>query len=242
MRSFRLTLSILCAVAFLACNAGVAAPPADSATAAKVPVTEDEKTIYALGLMLSKNLMAFDLTPEEVALVQQALADSMTGKTPAVKIDQYETKVRELAQSRGAKRAEKEKAAGKAYLDTAAAKPGATKTASGLVYQETLAGTGASPVATDTVKVHYRGTLLDGSEFDSSIARGEPVEFGLGRVIPCWTEGLQKMKVGGKATLVCPSDLAYGDRGRPSIPPGATLVFEIELLDIVKPAAPAANQ
>ena len=109
---------------------------------------------------------------------------------------------------------------------------------SGLVYLETQAGTGESPKATDTVKVHYRGTLIDGTEFDSSYKRNQPASFPLNRVIPCWTEGLQKMKVGGKARLVCPSDLAYGDRGRPSIPPGATLNFEVELLEIV--AAPPA--
>ena len=104
------------------------------------------------------------------------------------------------------------------------------------------AGTGASPTATDVVRVHYRGTLINGTEFDSSYARNEPAQFSLGGVIKCWTEGLQRMKVGGKARLVCPSDLAYGDGGRPSIPGGAGLIFEVELLDIVAgPAQPLAN-
>ena len=116
---------------------------------------------------------------------------------------------------------------------TAAAAPGAVKTASGLLYRETAAGSGASPKATDNVKVHYRGTLIDGTEFDSSIKRGQPATFPLNGVIPCWTEGLQRMKVGGKATLGCPSSIAYGDGGRPSIPGGATLMFEVELLEIV---------
>jgi len=114
-----------------------------------------------------------------------------------------------------------------------AAAPGAVKTSSGLIYRELRAGSGASPAATDTVKVHYRGTLVDGTEFDSSYKRNEPAEFPLNRVIPCWTEGVQRMKVGGKSQLVCPSAIAYGERGSPpAIPGGATLVFEIELLGI----------
>jgi FKBP-type peptidyl-prolyl cis-trans isomerase FkpA len=125
--------------------------------------------------------------------------------------------------------------AGKAYLEKAAAEPGAIKTSSGLVYRELKAGSGASPQATDMVKVHYRGTLVDGTEFDSSYKRNEPATFPLNRVIPCWTEGVQKMKVGGKSQLVCPATIAYGDAGSPpTIPGGATLVFEIELLDIPK--------
>ena len=131
---------------------------------------------------------------------------------------------------------EHQKAASKAYLEKAAAEPGAVRTASGLIYRELKVGSGDSPKATDTVKVQYRGTLVDGTEFDSSYKRNEPAQFALNRVIPCWTEGLQKMKPGGKAMLVCPSDLAYGDQGRPSIPGGATLIFEIELLEIVAPA------
>ena len=119
-----------------------------------------------------------------------------------------------------------------AYLDKAAAEPGAQKTASGLIYRELRPGTGASPQATDTVEVHYRGTLIDGKEFDSSYD-GEPLEFPLNRVIRAWTEGVQMMKVGGKAQLVCPANLAYGERGAPpDITGGATLVFEIELLGI----------
>lgn len=110
--------------------------------------------------------------------------------------------------------------------------PAPVTTASGLVYQSLKDGSGAQPTATDTVKVHYRGTLPDGKEFDSSIKRGQPAEFPLNRVIPCWTEGVQKMKVGGKAKLVCPPAIAYGERGAGPIPPNATLNFEVELLDI----------
>jgi FKBP-type peptidyl-prolyl cis-trans isomerase FkpA len=121
----------------------------------------------------------------------------------------------------------------KEYLDKAAAEPGAQRTASGLVYREIKAGTGAHPTAADTVKVHYRGTLTNGTEFDSSYKRNEPLSFPLRGVIPCWTEGVQMMKVGGKSQLVCPSGIAYGDVGHPpEIPGGATLVFEVELLGI----------
>src|SRR5581483_1214987 len=105
--------------------------------------------------------------------------------------------------------------------------------ASGLIFKELAPGTGGSPKATDTVKVNYRGTFTNGTEFDRSYKRNQPAQFPLNGVIKCWTEGVQKMKVGGKARLVCPSDLAYGDQGRGEIPGGATLVFEIELLDIV---------
>jgi FKBP-type peptidyl-prolyl cis-trans isomerase FkpA len=116
---------------------------------------------------------------------------------------------------------------------SAAAKPATSTTASGLVYQSLRDGTGDSPAASDTVKVHYRGTLTDGKEFDSSYKRGEPTEFPLNRVIKCWTEGVQLMKVGGKARLTCPPAIAYGERGAGGvIPPNATLQFEIELLEI----------
>lgn len=108
-----------------------------------------------------------------------------------------------------------------------------TTTPSGLVYQSLKEGVGASPAATDTVKVHYRGTFADGKEFDSSYKRGEPTEFPLNRVIPCWTEGVQRMKPGGKARLTCPPSIAYGERGAGGvIPPNATLTFEIELVSV----------
>jgi FKBP-type peptidyl-prolyl cis-trans isomerase FkpA len=120
-----------------------------------------------------------------------------------------------------------------AALAAAAKEQGATVAADGLVYRSLKDGTGASPAATDVVKVNYRGTFVDGKEFDSSYAHGQPISFPLNRVIPCWTEGVQKMKVGGKAKLTCPSAIAYGARGAGGvIPPNATLVFEVELLAI----------
>jgi FKBP-type peptidyl-prolyl cis-trans isomerase FkpA len=121
-----------------------------------------------------------------------------------------------------------------AQTPAAAASAAAVTTPSGLIYTALAEGKGPSPTAADTVKVHYRGTFLDGREFDSSYARNAPATFPLGRVIPCWTEGVQKMKVGGKAQLVCPPAIAYGERGagNGAIPPNATLRFEVELLEI----------
>lgn len=119
------------------------------------------------------------------------------------------------------------------FLAKSAAEPGAVKTASGLVYKELKAGTGPSPKATDTVQVNYRGMLTNGTEFDSSYKTGKPATFPLNGVIPCWTEGVQMMKVGGKAQLVCPASIAYGANPPTSaIPPNATLVFQVELVGI----------
>lgn len=115
-----------------------------------------------------------------------------------------------------------------------AAEPKEVKTASGIGITMLKEGTGANPKVTDTVKVHYRGTLENGQEFDSSYKRGQPATFPLSRVIPCWTEGVQSIRVGGKAKLVCPAHLAYGNQSVPGIPPNSTLIFEVELLDIAK--------
>jgi FKBP-type peptidyl-prolyl cis-trans isomerase FkpA len=193
--------------------------------------TDEEKTIYALGLSIAGSLSPFDLSPHELELVEQALEDAAAGK-PALELKTWGPKIEPLAQARSGRVAERQKATSKAYLEKAATAPGAVKTGSGLVYRELRAGSGPSPLATDTVKVNYRGTLINGVEFDSSYSRNESAQFALNGVIRCWTEGVQKMKVGGKAMLVCPSDLAYGDQGRPSIPGGAALIFEIELLEI----------
>jgi FKBP-type peptidyl-prolyl cis-trans isomerase FkpA len=131
---------------------------------------------------------------------------------------------------------------GQDYLATIDGTPGVTKTPSGLRIKITKPGDGASPAASDTVNVHYRGTLIDGTEFDSSIKRGTPATFPLSGVIPCWTEGLQRMKPGGSATLYCPPEIAYGDRGYPPvIPPRSTLTFQVDLLSIDKPTAAAAK-
>jgi FKBP-type peptidyl-prolyl cis-trans isomerase FkpA len=197
--------------------------------------TDDDKTIYAIGLALSQNLGQFNLTPQEFELVKAGLADGYAGKEKRVDLQTFGPKINQLAKARASAAAGTEKKSSEAFLAKAASEKGAKKTASGLVYLETKAGSGDSPKPTDTVKVHYTGKLVDGTVFDSSVTRGEPASFPLNGVIKCWTEGLQMMKVGGKATLTCPSDIAYGDQGRPpQIKPGATLVFDVELLEIVK--------
>ncbi len=220
--------------------ARVAAVKPKVAPAVPALTTDDQKVIYALGLSIAKSLTQFELTPADIELVQRGLADAVA-KKPALEINEWGPKIQAFAQARALRGAEREKAASVAYLAKAATQLGALKTESGIIYKQLKAGSGASPKATDTVKVHYRGTLTDGTEFDSSYKRNEPASFGLNQVIPCWTEGVQKMKVGEKAQLVCPSGLAYGDQGRPSIPGGATLIFEIELLEIAGAATPPAE-
>ena len=208
----------------------VAPPPA----AAQEPKTEDEKALYAIGLLLSGNLAPFGLSATELEFVKAGLVDGAVGRERKLDPRAYTARIEQLRTARAATVAATEKKAGQAFLARAAAEPGAKKAASGLVMRTLTAGSGPSPKATDKVKVHYHGTLTDGSVFDSSVQRGQPATFPLDGVIKCWTEGLQLMKAGGKSRLVCPADLAYGDRGAPPrIKPGATLVFEVELLEIV---------
>ena len=203
------------------------------------PKTEDEKTLYALGLLLGRNVGVFNLTPHELDLVKAGLSDAVLKKKPALELDKYGPKVDALARTRSTARVGQEKEQAKAILDKAAREPGAVRTASGMVIRTTKPGTGEVPTATDRVKVHYVGTLTDGTEFDSSRKRGQPATFPLNGVIKCWTEGVGRMKVGEQAVLTCPSDIAYGDGGRPpTIPGGATLVFDVELLGIEKPETP----
>jgi FKBP-type peptidyl-prolyl cis-trans isomerase FkpA len=201
---------------------------------AGTPQTEDEKTIYALGAMLGSRFgPQLHLTPAEIEVLKRGVADTAGGGQPAFPIESYGPKLDALMQARAAALSGEEKTKSQAFRDKAAAESGAVTTGSGLVYKTLKPGTGASPKATDVVRVHYTGTLTDGKVFDSSVQRGQPAEFPLNGVIPCWTEGVQKMRVGETARLVCPSAIAYGDRGQPpTIPGGATLVFEVQLLAI----------
>lgn len=207
--------------------------------AAETPVMSDEqKTLYAIGLSVSRSLSVFELTPSEFEFVKQGLTDAQSGKKSDIEATSYNGKIQELAKARRKVSGEKQVGAGKEFLEKAAKEDGAVKTASGMVYASVTEGKGETPKADDVVKVNYRGTLIDGKEFDSSYKRGKPLEFKLDNVIKCWTEGVQKMKPGGKAKLVCPPGLAYGDNGAGElILPGATLAFEVELLEFKRAEA-----
>ncbi|MGI9264835.1 MAG: FKBP-type peptidyl-prolyl cis-trans isomerase [Gammaproteobacteria bacterium] len=221
-------IALTCAALLAFGNQTMAQSSAD-----KGPQTEEEKTLYAIGMMMAANMADFNLSEEEAAMISAGLKDGVSGAEPKVDVVAYGPKVQAFVEQRATASAAAEKQKSEAFLKSMAATDGAITTDSGLVFLDLVVGEGAGPSATDTVTVHYHGTLSDGTVFDSSVDRGEPASFPLNRVIPCWTEGLQLMKPGGKARLVCPSDIAYGDRGSPPrIKPGAALVFEVELLSI----------
>jgi FKBP-type peptidyl-prolyl cis-trans isomerase FkpA len=229
-KNFKLNITGLSIVT--AMFAAAVLPASASATP---PKTEEQKTLYAIGMSVARTLEIFDLTPAEFELVKQGLIDAQPGNIKAIELAPYAPKVQELARARRKAKGDRLTAVGTEFLEKAAKEKGAEKTASGMVYIAATAGKGDSPKPGDTVKVHYRGTLPDGREFDSSYKRNSPAEFRLDGVIKCWTEGLQKMKPGGKAQFVCPPNLAYGDNGAGElILPGATLVFDVELLEIKK--------
>lgn len=207
--------------------------------------TDDDKAMYALGVIIAKqvDVATFELTPAELEFVKAGLVDTAHDKSTmdddAVRA--LIPKLQELQGKRVEVRTKRIKDEGAAFVAKAATEAGAKKTDSGMVYKITQEGTGAQPKATDVVKVNYVGKFIDGKEFDASSKHGDgPAEFQLDGVIPCWTEGVQLLKVGGKAHLVCPYDIAYGEQGRPGIPGGAALQFDVELVDIVKPDAAAA--
>gem|GEM_PF-192949 len=198
--------------------------------------TEDLETLYALGLAINRQLLVFNLSAAELALVKQGLADAGAGRGPEVDLAPFNEKINELARKRRLAQGEKMAARNAGFLEKAALEKGAKKSDSGLVYLASLEGSGVRPNQVDTVKVHYRGSFPDGNEFANSYKKGEPIELKLEGAIKCWNEGLQKMKVGGKAKLFCPPELGYGEVGAGDlILPKATLVFEVELLEVKKP-------
>jgi len=227
--------ALLLAAAALSGACQKPAAPLASPSPSSAAMTEDEKTIYALGAMIGQRFAGpMRLSEKELEILQRGVKATAHGGQPEFPVADYAPKFDALARSRAAVGAAETKTQTVAFRDAAAAEPGAVKLASGLVYKTVKPGSGASPKTADTVRVHYHGTLPDGKVFDSSVQRGQPAEFAVNQVIPCWTEGVQRMKVGEKAKFVCPSEIAYGDSGTPdgSIPPGATLVFEVELLAI----------
>jgi len=221
-RAALLALGLVAAITLVAPSASLAEPK-----------TDEDKTLYYLGVVMSRNLDTFMLTPAEQALVVDGMKAGLAGNAMELDAGTYDPKLRTLAESRATQALEKEKAASAAFLEKAGKAKGAKVMPSGLIYTEIEPGSGSSPGPTDTVKVHYHGTLRDGTVFDSSVQRGTPAEFPLNRVIACWTEGVGMMKEGGKSKLICPPDIAYGDRGNRGIKGGSVLTFEVELIEIV---------
>jgi FKBP-type peptidyl-prolyl cis-trans isomerase FkpA len=215
----------------LAFSLAAAAP---AAADEPVPKTDEEKTLYFIGVLLGKNAeYRFSPRPEEIPMIEAGMVAALEGNEMALDENVYGPMLNELANTRMAEAVEREKAAGKAFRDEFASQKGAVTTETGLVFVELESGKGDSPTIESEVKAHYEGSLADGSVFDSSRARGRPGEFRLNGVVKCWQEAIPMMKVGGKAKFACPSDIGYGDRGMPpNIPGGATLVFEVELLGV----------
>jgi FKBP-type peptidyl-prolyl cis-trans isomerase FkpA len=211
--------------------------------------TDTQKFGYAIGVDIGKSLSPVKDEVDVNALVQ-GMEETLAGKTPRLDDETREKiksemsrKLQEKQLSERTAKAAAAKEAGEKFLAENGKRSGVKTTASGLQYEIVTEGTGATPKASDKVTVHYKGTLIDGTEFDSSYARGQPVTFPLGNVIPGWTEGLQLVKTGGKAKLFIPSNLAYGERGAGAkIGPNETLVFEVELVAIEKPEAPAKKK
>ena len=223
------TLAILtCSLLFSGClkNGG---------TSGKKPTNDTEKTFYTLGQLESRRLSNFAMSEDELQVWFRGVMDGLEGKNDEVDMQEFSKEISKLSDERSKRLADSEKEASKDYIEKMKKEEGAESLESGVVFTSIKAGEGKSPSAESMVKVHYHGTLRDGEVFDSSVDRGSPATFPLNRVIPCWTETVQKMKVGGKAKVTCPSDQAYGDRGAPpKIKPGATLTFEIELIEILK--------
>ena len=243
----RLSLIPLCAVNLLnAQDAKVAAPAQAAAPSAPASSFNDNQKIEEVGWIIAKRsgLVELQFTAEEVQAIVRGFTTALNGKDAPYELEKIGPELDQLMQKRQA-----------AYLAAAKAKSTAQATAffeklksnknvvtlpSGLRYEIVTPGSGPFPTATDTVKVNYTGTLVDGTVFDSSVKSGQPVEFPLTQVIPAWTEGIQKINKGGKIKLYVPASLAYGDEGRPNIPPGSTLIFDVELLEIkATPPAPA---
>lgn len=227
--------TLFCA-ALLAVPLSAADAPKTAAPAAKAARSEDDRAIYAIGYLLGRNIQPFSLSAAELAILETGLRASAAGKSSDVNINTYTPRIQDLLERRTAKAVSPVKEAGKAFAEKFAKEEGVKPIPNGGWYKISQEGSGELASADDTLKVHYRGTHLDGSEFDSSYKRAAPLAVGLqGGVIPCWTNALGLLKAGAKARLVCPSEVAYGDRGNPpAIKGGETLIFDVEIAEIVR--------
>lgn len=221
--------------------AGTKATSAKPTTGSSI-VSSQDSISYSIGMFMAQSLKQQGMTDLNNALIQRGMDDALKGQKTLLTIDQagdvmntFQQKQYAVRNAEAMKVSAENKKTGNAFLAENKTKPGVTTTASGLQYSIEKEGTGAKPTATDRVKVHYTGRLLDGTVFDSSVERKTPAEFGVNEVIKGWTEALQLMPVGSKWKLYIPSELAYGDRGAgQDIKPGSTLMFDVELLDIIK--------
>jgi len=197
--------------------------------------TEDEKTLYGLGLVIARQLEVFNLSPRELQIVRQGLYDGVKGRKQKVDFATYSKKSVEMGIARRDAHGKILAARTPGYLELAADEDGAMKSNSGVIYLPLKEGVGANPVETDKVKFHQKATLIDGKEVENSYKRGTPDTGLLKESLPCLAEAVKLMKPGGKAKIVCPSETAFGKEGFGVIPPDAALVFEVELIEIVKP-------
>lgn len=234
-------------------SAQEAAQPVNLSLGGDSPAVTENQALETLGWIVGKRELGFgelSYTPEQTAAIAKGFAAAAAGKESPCDIEKAGPQIAAFMKIKGEEymakqKVELEKLAkenaviAEKFLAETKTKANIKATESGLLYEVVAPGTGAYPKATDTVKVHYTGTLIDGNKFDSSIDRGQPAEFPLDQVIPGWTEGLQKVQKGGKIKLYVPSKLGYGDEGGPGIPPGSVLIFDVELLDITTPAADA---
>ena len=211
-------------------------------TADTKQMSDDERLSYSLGMLIGDRILKEYDEDINYYIMLEGIRSQHKGEPTVLTMEEAHSAMQASEDRALAAAAEGAITAGKAYLEENKARDGVTVTESGLQYEVVTAAEGDKPKATDIVKVHYKGTLLDGTTFDSSYDRGEPAQFGLNQVIPGWTEGVQLMNVGSKYRFVIPSELAYGTRGAgASIGPSETLIFEVELMEIVKPAAEEAE-
>ncbi|MFM8585155.1 MAG: FKBP-type peptidyl-prolyl cis-trans isomerase [Gammaproteobacteria bacterium] len=205
------------------------------AHASDQPPSAEARTLYTLGQLISRTLDTFALSPDELQWVKAGLEDGVLKRDPRVDLAAEADGLHKMQDARRLATVEREREAGLAFIAAMANAPGSKRHPSGIVLQPLLSGAGEQPDANDHVRVHYEGRLIDGTVFESSRTRGTPATLPVRGVIPCWSEALQAMRVGDRSRVVCPAELAYGERGAPPvIKPGATLVFDIELLGVVR--------
>lgn len=247
---FRTTVLMTAIVCSMACTAQAPTPASDAASADKkagpalgasaTALSEKQRNSTMIGMDVAKSLHPIK-DEIDMAALTTAMQASFAGKPTKLTAEEAELvrtafsqKMQEKMKTQASAEGQKNLREGQAFLAANKSKPGVRSTASGLQYQVIREGSGAKPLATDKVRVHYNGTLLNGTKFDSSYDRGEPAEFALNQVIPGWTEGVALMPVNSKYKFWIPSELAYGPNGQPPIGANSTLVFEVELLGIVK--------